>query len=73
MEGHCSTDQRPQWAVVPMEEEEEEEEQEQEQEQEEQEQEEQEEQEEEEEEEVSIECFNIQYLGIISVSSSHSS
>jgi len=26
MEGHCSTGQRPQWAVVPMEEEEEEEE-----------------------------------------------
>ena len=26
MEGHCSTDQSPQWAVVPMEEEEEEEE-----------------------------------------------
>ena len=26
MEGRCSTDQRPQWAVVPMEEEEEEEE-----------------------------------------------
>ena len=25
MEGHCSTGQRPQWAVVPMEEEEEEE------------------------------------------------
>jgi len=24
MEGHCSTDQSPQWAVVPMEEEEEE-------------------------------------------------
>ena len=24
MEGHCSTDQNPQWAVVPMEEEEEE-------------------------------------------------
>ena len=35
MEGHCSTGQSPQWAVVPMEEEEEEEEQEEEEEEEE--------------------------------------